>query len=326
MMWGWAASRPRHCLKIGPRGVSWAQMRRDWKGRPHVRSSALSLPPGLVRPSPVESNLTDPTALQKRLESLVGRTPDLKMGGHLIARNIPRPITLLLPDLSVRTALLHLDQLPRRREEREALIRWKLGQEQLFPLTGMKVVSSLLPSGTLENTGSFSVLAVAVQETILAQYESLCDDLHLVALEIDTVSSRLFNLWLRTTKYARLPTDDFAWVHLADGGLTMLIFQAGSLVFLRTKLQAVTNAIDMQKTVAECVASIQACRQRHPTLAVTRLLLVTEDSSPGLRDMMQEQAGVAVEEWDWNHGAAARWARRFGSPHRTTLQAVAGLV
>lgn len=325
-MWGWAANRPRHCLKIGPYGISWAQMRRDWKGRPHVRSSAASLPAGLVRPSPVELNLMDTAALQKRLQSLVGQTPELKLGSRPIVRGIPRPVVLLLPDLSVRAVLLHFDQLPARREEREALIRWKLGQEQLFPLTGMKVVSTMLPNGALERTDSVSVLAVAVQETILAQYESLCDDLYLVPLEVDTVSFRLFNLWLCTAANGSLPAEDFAWVNIADGGLTVLIFQQGALAFLRTKLHVVTNAVDMHKTAAECAASIQACRQRHPSLAVKRLVLVTEESSPGLREVMEEQAGLVIEEWDWSHKSAARWRQRFGSPHRTTLPAVAGLV
>lgn len=325
-MWEWAAGRPRHCLTIGSSGISWAQVRRDWRGRPHVRSSAASLPAGLVRPSPVELNLTDTAALQKRVQSLVGQTPGLKLGGHPIVRDIPRPVVLLLPDLSVRTVLLQFDRLPARREEREALIRWKLGQEQLFPLTGMKVVSNMLPSEALEKTGSVSVLAVAVQEAILAQYESLCDDLHLVPLEVDTVSVRLFNLWLCTAANGGLPAEDFAWVNVADGGLTVLIFQQGALAFLRTKRHAVTNAADMHKTVAECTASIQACRQRRPSLAVKRVVLVTEESNQGLRDAMEEQAGLVVEEWDWSHKSAACWRQRFGSPQRAMLPAVAGLV
>lgn len=325
-MWGWVAGRPRHCLKIGPRGASWAHVSRDWRGRTRVRSSALSLLPGLVRPSPVEPNLSDTASLQKQLRSLVGQSPELKLGHRLIARDIPRPIVLLLPDLSVRAVLLHLDQLPTRREEREAVIRWKVGQEQLFPLTGMKVVSSVLPSRRQGSKSSSSVLAVAIQETVLAQYESLCDDLHLIPLDIDTVSFRLFNLWLCTMENGRLPDEDFAWVNLADGGLTILIFHQSSLAFLRTKLHAVTNAAEVQKTVTECIASIQACRQQYPSLAVKRLVLVTEESSPGLRDTMEEQAGLVVEEWDCSHQTAASWKERFGAPHRATLPAVAGLV
>lgn len=325
-MWGWASSRPRHCLKIGPQGVSWAHLRRDWRGRPQVRSSAAPLPSGLVRPSPVELNLTDQAAVRKRLEPLIGPAPELKLGGRFIARDIPRPIILLLPDLSVRTVLLHLDQLPARREEREALIRWKLGQEQLFPLTGMKVVSSLLPGREPDRAGALSVLAVAVQESILSEYESLCDDLHLVPVEVDTVSARLFNLWVCTAGDGTLPHEDFAWVNLADGALTILIFQQGSLAFLRTKMQGMTSAIDPTKTVAECVASIHACRERHPALAVKRVVLVTEEPTSGLCELMEGQGEFLVEEWDCDQKAAARWKQRYGFPHRATLSAVAGLV
>src|SRR5437763_12232760 len=87
--------------------------------------------------------------------------------------------------------------------EREALIRWRLGQEKLFPLVGAKVVSQPLSPNGKQATGPQTVLAVAIQETVLHQYEEACEAVGLAPMQVDVVSFRLFNLWSRAAQGAR---------------------------------------------------------------------------------------------------------------------------
>src|SRR2546427_4470878 len=119
---------PRYSLKLGPRQAAWAVRSTDGRGRPRVQSIGVDLPSGLLRPSPVELNISDVDALKSRLRALIG-IPD--------GRQAPGwPIALVLPDLCVRTVLLNVDTMPSRSRERDALIRWRLEKEATFPAAG----------------------------------------------------------------------------------------------------------------------------------------------------------------------------------------------
>src|SRR5713226_3506526 len=140
-------------LRLGSRHAVWVEEIRDWRGRLSRQWRVVDLPPGLLRPSPMEPNITDPTELESRLRALIGSDKKQVV-----------PVALALPDLCVRATLLEMETLPSRRSERDALIRWRLEQASAFPLAGAKVVARLLAPGT--------VLAVAIRETVLRQYEA----------------------------------------------------------------------------------------------------------------------------------------------------------
>ncbi|MEK7304918.1 MAG: hypothetical protein AAB034_02095, partial [Nitrospirota bacterium] len=133
------------------------------------------LPEGAVKPSPAEPNLAQLTLVEAKIHALVGPPQDVRILGHAVMANCPRPVTLLLPDAAVRAVVLHLDQLPARADEREALIRWRFGQEQLFPLTGTTMISQVFSGSPRATGGAQSVLAVAVHQSVLRQYESVCE-------------------------------------------------------------------------------------------------------------------------------------------------------
>src|SRR5207244_13405373 len=103
---------PRYSLKLGPRQAAWAVRSRDWRGRPPLWSAVVDLPSVLLRPSPVEPNISDVEALKSCLHALIGIP---------VGRQTPCwPIALVLPDLCVRTVLLNVDTLPSRSSERDA--------------------------------------------------------------------------------------------------------------------------------------------------------------------------------------------------------------
>ena len=196
-MWGLTTSRPRHCLKIGAQALAWGETVRTWRGRYRYRCALSPIPTGAIKLSPMDLNLTDMAGLESRLRSLAGPSQDIRFAGRAWLSDIPRPIVLLLSDLSVRATVLQLEHLPAQAEEQEALIRWRLGQEQLLPLAGAKIVWQGIPSQGAENEGSHAIFVVAIQEAILKQYESLCESVGLLPQEVGVASFRLFNLWLK---------------------------------------------------------------------------------------------------------------------------------
>lgn len=333
-MWGLATNRPRHCLKIGAQTLAWGEAVRTWRGRYRYRCALSPIPTGAIKLSPMDLNLTDLSAVETRLRSLAGPSQDVRFAGRVWLPDVPRPIVLLLPDLSVRTTVLQLDQFPAQAEEQEALIRWRVGQEQLVPLAGAKIVWQSFPSYGAGDQRSHVVLVVAVQETILRQYESLCESVGLLPQEVGVASFRLFNLWLKTAGGRKWAGRDLLWVSVSDGGLTCFVMQEGRLVFVRTKRLSVEcfgGEADPGSDVAsniveECAASLRACGEHHPGLKVAEVVLASDSPFPTLEEALTRELGLSTESLDWKAVERLGWTHDGGSRSWATLSAVAGVM
>lgn len=333
-MWGLTTSRPRHCLKIGAQALVWGEAVRTWRGRYRYRCVLSPTPTGAIRLSPMDLNLTDMSAVESRLRSLAGPSRDLRFAGRVWLSGIPRPIVLLLPDLSVRATVLQLEQFPSREEEQEALVRWRLGQEQLLPLAGAKIVWQVFPSHGAGDERSRAVLAVAVQEPILKQYESLCESVGLLPQEVGVTSFRLFNLWLKAAGGWKRLGRDLLWVSISDGGLTCFVMHEGRLVFVRTKLLSTESLQNeegssrdlVDKIVEECAVSLRACREHHPGLNVTEIVLASDSLFPTLEQALNSELGLSTERLEWEAVERLGWTHDGGSTSWATLPVVAGVM
>src|SRR5262245_414044 len=333
-MWGLLTNRPRHCLKFGAQTLVWGEAVRTWRGRYRYRCGLSPVPIGAMRLSPVDLNMTDMPAVENRLRSLAGPRRDIRFAGHVWLSNVPRPIVLLLPDLSVRATLLQLEQFPAQAEEQEALIRWRLAQEQLLPLAGAKIVWQEFPSQEARDERSYVVLAVAIQEAILKQYESLCESVGLIPQEVDVTSFRLFNLWLKAAGGRRRLVRDLLWVNVSDGGLTCFIMKRGRLAFVRTKLLSVEGlrseedfvAVVVDTIVEECAASLRACREHHPGLKVTEIVLAGDGPLPTVEQALTRELGLSPERLDWRTVDRLGWTPDGGNTSWAALPVVAGVM
>jgi len=333
-MWELTTSRPRQCLKIGAQTLAWGEAVRTWRGRYRYRCVLSPPPTGAIKLSPMELNLTHVAAVGSRLRSLAGPNRDLQFAGPVWLSDAPRPIVLLLSDLSVRATVLELEQLPAQAEEQEALIRWRLGQEQLLPLARAKVVWQGFPSHGAGDERSHAVLVVAIQEAILKQYESLCESVGLLPQEVGVTSFRLFDLWLKAAGGRKRLGRDLLWASISDGGLTCFVLQEGRLVFVRSKLLSVEGLQGegdpggelVDNIVEECAASLRACRERHPGLNVTEIVLAGDSPFPTLELALNGELGLSTERLDWEAVERLGWTHDGGSTSWATLPVVAGVM
>ncbi|HEX7766160.1 MAG TPA: hypothetical protein VF443_05565 [Nitrospira sp.] len=324
-MWGWMSGRPRQCLKVGVESVAWAEAQWDWRGGRGHRCVTSPLPEGAVKPSPAEPNLAQLTVVEAKIQALVGPPQDVRILGHVVMANCPRPVTLLLPDAAVRAVVLHLDQLPARADEREALIRWRFGQEQLFPLTGTTLISQVF-SGSPRATGAAqSVLAVAIHQSVLRQYESVCESVGLVPRDVGLTSLRLFDLWVKMAGRTGWEDEDLLWISLVDRALTAMVFQQGRLLFYRCKLltaDALSGAdTGLQKIAEECAASVEMCQQRHSGVSVKHAVLCADDMAP-LHEKLEEHLALSVESLGWEDLESRGWG---GGGYRQGVDSLAAL-
>lgn len=333
-MWDLTSSRPRHCLKVGAQALAWGEAIRTWRGRYRYRCVLSPTPAGAIKLSPMDLNLTDVPAVESRLRSLAGPRRDLRFAGHVWLSDVPRPIVLLLPDLSVRATVLQLEQLPAQAEELEALIRWRLGQEHLLPLGGAKIAWQGFPSHRAGDERAHVILVVAIQEAILRQYESLCESVGLLPQEVGITSFSLFNLWLKAVGGWKRLDRDLLWVSVSDGGLTCFVMKEGQLVFVRTKLlsiEVVEGEEDLggnlvANIVEECAVSLRACREHHPSLNVTEIVLASDSPFPMLEQALNRELNVSVERLNWEAVERVGWTHDGGSMSWAALPAVAGVM
>jgi hypothetical protein len=257
----------------------------------------------------------------------------MRLLGRTLASGLPRLVTLVLPDLAVRSTVLQLDQVPGRREEQEALIRWRLGQEQRVSLTGVKLTWQVFPPRHPKE-GVHTVLVTAIQESILAEYEVACEAAGLLAQEVTVASFRLFELWLKAAGGTRCLNRDLALVTVADGGLTCLIIHDARPVFVRTKFltgdskpeEEMGSQEDTARIVREIELSILACQEHVPDLRLARLVLMSENDLPELEARLGHELGVSTDQLQWAHVEAVGWAHDGGSSSLAMLPVVAGLM
>ena len=332
-MWGWSDNRPRQCLKIGPQALVWGESSRTWRGRSRYRCVLSPTPAGAVKLSPIDLNLTDRSALDARLRSLAGGSTHLKIFGQTLLSDIPRAITLVLPDLAVRASVIQLEQLPPRIDEQEALIRWRLGQEQRLPVAGAKLTWQVFPSRQ-PGEDFYTVMVLAIQEAILHEYESACESVGLLPREVTVASFRLFDLWLKVAGGRRCLSKDLAWLTVLDGALTCLMVHEGRPVFVRTKLLTgeVMHKEDgrsqewVEKIVHETGTSILACQERYPDFHIENLVLASDCELSGLEEALGNEFGVATEQLEWGQVKSLGWFHEGGTTALAALPVVAGLV
>ncbi len=330
----WWGSQPKHCLKIGTEELVWAQMGRGWTGKRHDRCTLRRVEPGAIRVSPIEPNLVRVAEIQEQVRALVGPSQRARLFGTRSSVSIPLPIVLLLPDVCLRTAVFELDRLPRRGEEREALVRWRFGQDHLFPLTGAKVVYQAWPSGGREEQAKRNtILAAAIHEAVLEQYEALCAACHLVPVQITTAGLQLCNLWLDSQPNP--PTGalepDVLWVSLLDRTFSALAFQQGRLVFTRTKLlgageaEGLSGGNGAEAVAREVGTSLRVWQDTGQAAREPRLVLAVPSDEPEMLRALEEETRMPVERLDWDLFRQLGWTKRMQQVPLSAMPAVAGL-
>jgi hypothetical protein len=331
-MWDWIRHRPQRCLTFGTDSIGWAERERNWCGRLHQRCVLSPLPSGVVKPSPTADNIPQPSTVAPQVRALLTR-PDgkhrVEKGGWL--SELPRRIAVLLPDATVRTTVLSLDQLPSRPEEREALIRWRLGQEQIFPLNNARVVSQVFNSHREGSERRYTVLAVAIQESVLRQYESLCESVSLIPSEVGIISLRLVDLWKKVSPGAGWLGRDVLWITISDRSLTIMVFQQGQVVFYRCKLLGVdmseglaTSGL-LNRVLDECRASLEVCQQQYPSLDIHDAVICGDGELASLQAELQGQLQLAVQEFGWRSIERFGWEARGSQQGMACLAAIAGV-
>jgi type IV pilus assembly protein PilM len=123
-------------------------------------SSARELAPGTVVPDLMEANLRDSAAVRQAIESALGG-----VGGNA------RDVIAILPDTAVRVVLLDFETLPAKRDEAEAVVRFRL--KKSLPFDPAEARISYHAQATEKGVRA---VAAVVLNNVLEEYESAFRD------------------------------------------------------------------------------------------------------------------------------------------------------
>jgi hypothetical protein len=212
-------------VSVGSRQVACAEITRrrglGRKGEWTVRSHRVEpIPAGTILPSPIERNVLKPEAYQKVCDLFLDERPSRSR------------LFLGLPDASVRLSLLDFEHLPKRKKDLEQLVRWQMEKVLLYPLKGARLAIQDLGKRA---GGKRRLLAMAIRDEILAQYEAPFRRRGIEAISIGIASFHLFNLYHPYLFAASEPGRNFLFLSLIGQNFSVLICRGGVVDFVRVK-------------------------------------------------------------------------------------------
>jgi type IV pilus assembly protein PilM len=150
--------RPRVACEITAERVAAARINEG--GNNLEAATASTLPPGLVAPGLQEANILERDKLVAALRDLL-----TAVAGRL------RDVCLVLPDSTTRVMLLDFDTLPDKREDADAVVRFRLKKSLPF-----EVEHSVVSFDRQGGGNQIRVIAAVTPRNILEEYESLVRD------------------------------------------------------------------------------------------------------------------------------------------------------
>jgi Tfp pilus assembly PilM family ATPase len=227
----------------------------------------------LLELSPSHPNLTDVETFADQLATLTKDCRD-----HSIA--------LSLPNQAMHVGLFRFDHFPWKREEQTAIVAWRFGEELNIQLSDVRLVLQTFPFGQ-----ATQVLAVAVRQSILEQYEEACAKARLIPV---TVGFALFQMlaWFRPIINR---TERAAVVQRGADDFVFILFEHGVPLFLRSK-QISSAQLDLRTQV---IGSFQFMAdqlrfQSTAADAVMPVYVISSKSHDGILAEMGGQAGLTI--------------------------------
>ncbi len=229
--------QPRLGLSITTDSVCLVEIKRTLRGRVFRQLAHQTLPEGLVQLSSTKPNISDPNALSEVLKALTK--------GY----RKPQPIVLSLPDAVGRTALFEFKDFPKNFSDREAILIWRFQQDINLSTKNARIGFRLYePHKQRKMKAAQSsilrrVLATAVPNTILEQYEMACLKAGLLPLGVGLSSLDVLDLFRAmiqetsqtASRRSQQSGRESLFLYLAGWGFSFIALREGIPAFVRVK-------------------------------------------------------------------------------------------
>ncbi|MFN2501033.1 MAG: hypothetical protein ABR530_03360 [Pyrinomonadaceae bacterium] len=156
---------PNAALGIEADGMSAIALRSAGRGQYTIKQAAsLGLPPGLIIPSFLDTNIIDEVAFVNILRELV------ESAGLLSQKQW----SVTLPSNTARTAILALESEPASNQEAEEVLDWKAEQSFGAPAAELRLAKQKISP---DKDGRSRYFATAIKLSVIDEYESIFESL-----------------------------------------------------------------------------------------------------------------------------------------------------
>jgi len=271
MRWG---QRTRVGLEIAPDGVTLVRTRGWGRRRMVTDVRTQPLPPGVVNVSPIEPNIADPDEFGRAVRAL---TEGRRIG----------PVGVALPDALARVALFDVASLPPQPSDVARLVRWHLEKTFSVDLPTARFAHQRFrrPDGE----PGHRIVASAIEEAIVSQYETVLIQEGLEPRVIDLASFHRFNLYRSHMARLTEPDHHFIFLTISGAALTLLIADGGTPAYLRIKgtRRPFAGPEAASRILDEVELSLNAYGKEKDLSRVTHLFVVSAtDTEDDLSDQL----------------------------------------
>lgn len=248
-----------------------------WGGgaSPALRRMAVAgLDPGILDPSPAQSNVKQPEGLSQALGKI---SKAVGNGGGRYG--------LLIPDVVVRVSVLNFEALPAKAKELEALIRWKIKDSLGFPAEEAHLSYQIIH----QEPSRIELLVVAVNQAVLAEYESLLEPFRGRAFLILPTTMALLPLLSEAEAGGQLLT------HVCSGYVTHAVVEGERLRFWRSRRLAWPEGDQTAEIVSEAARAAASARDRMGVEIARAWCCARPAAGDRLNPALSEALGLPVE-------------------------------
>jgi hypothetical protein len=188
---------------------------------------------------------------------------------------------ILLPDPSVRVAILRFETLPDHREEAEALVRWKMGGILPFPPEEARISYQLLSKGGQ----SVELLAMALRNSVGVEYEGAFETVSAGPALVLPATAALLPLLPAGSQGSQV------LVHVCSGSVTTVVVMGEGISFWRNRLLERHSADREGEVVREIGRVVATCRDHLESEIEDLYIYVRPPASPSLGKEIAEATG-----------------------------------
>jgi hypothetical protein len=263
---------PSLVLDLQPGFVAGASL--DRSARQVRRVAVRQLEVGALEPLPGRSNLAKQEVVHRAIREVLETIGNA--GGRL---------GILLPDPSVRVAILHFETLPGNRREAESLVRWKMGGILPFPAEEARISYQVLSKGDQ----SIELLAMGLRNSVVAEYEAIFETLSASPSLVLPATVALLPL---------LPAGSLGGqvlVHVCSGSVTTVVTVGGSISFWRNRQLEDGSEGGDGEVVREIARVVATCRDHLKSEIEALYIYVRPPASSSLEKEIGEVAGCPAQ-------------------------------
>lgn len=254
------APAPPHVFRVGPEELRYAAFEPGPEGWALEAERSVELPADIFQAGVLGGPLREPEIFQGLVERL------------LEAVEVPEAASLVLPDTWLRLTFTEIDELPRRRSQRQEVLSWKLKRLVPFRVEELRIAATPVEPIPTQEAPERLMIGFAI-ETLVFQLERAL--LERGGIHVGQVTNATLAT-LAALEHGLSPQDLVALVAVYDDSYTLTFVRRGEPILYRYKAMAPTG-VDGETVARDLRMTSSFLAEHFPDIRIARVILAAPE-------------------------------------------------